>query len=102
MNLNLKLDLNGNVLTWLKKIAEHLHIVLIIVFSLVLAYSIYFAVNLFYSKGDLDALANKQTTERSKQIRFNQKTIDSLDRLLPARTEAPTPENGRSNPFAPL
>jgi|GEM_PF-5294718 len=102
MNLNMKLNLNGNVGDLAKKLVSQLHIILIIIFCGVLAYTVYFAINLFYAKSDIDAVANKQTTERTKQIRFNEKTLESLDRLLPARGEPSVPSSGRSNPFAPL
>lgn len=102
MNLNMKLTLDGNIGALFKKIAAHLHIMLVIFFCGVLAYSTYFAVNLFYAKDDLDTLANQQaTSERSKQIRFNEKTLQSLDQLLPARSQPSVPTGGRTNPFNP-
>ena len=102
MNINMKLSLDGNIGTLLKKLAGQMHVILVFFFCGVLAYTLYFAVNLFYAKDDLDTLANKQaTSERSKQIRFNEKTLQSLDQLVPANSEPEVPTGDRQNPFEP-
>ena len=102
MNLNMKLTLDGNIGASFKKLLRHAHVILVAFFCAVLAYSVYFAVNLFYAKEDLDVVSNQQaTSERSKQIRFNEKTLKSLDQLLPRQDRKDVPIGGRNDPFAP-
>ena len=97
----MKLTLDGNVGALFKKLLGQMHVLLVICFCLILAYTLYFAVNLFYAKEDLDVIANQQaTSERSKQIRFNDKTLKSLDQLLPSQDTVKVPVGGRTDPFS--
>lgn len=98
MNLNLKLD----VRTLAAPLARYGTSIFIMLVGVVGVYTMYFITNLFYSKADLDALASKQETTQTKQIKFNQKTLDSLDKLVPSDKKPDTSNVGRSNPFAPL
>lgn len=67
-----------------------------------IGYSAYFASNLLFSGDDLDSLSKHQDTVQTKQIKFNQKTLESLDSLVPAHEQPSDSATGRSNPFAPL
>lgn len=98
-NLNLNADLSSLAQPILKRLS------LIIFLALIglLGYTVYFVSNLFFDQADLDTLSKHQDTTQTKQIKFNQATIESLDKLVPAGTQPSKPTtNGRSNPFAPL
>ncbi len=67
-----------------------------------IGYSAYFASNLFFARDDLDSLSRRQDTVQTKQIKFNQKTLESLESLIPSHEQPTDSSTGRSNPFAPL
>ncbi len=69
--------------------------------TIVVAYTIFFITNLFYGTSELDTQAKQQESSQSKQIKFNQKTIESLRGLVPTSRQPDTTNVGRSNPFAP-
>lgn len=100
MNLNVKLTPES-----LKKLgtvlARQAGGVLAILLIGCLAYTAYFTSNLFYSKVDLEALELQSDPAKDRQIRFNQATLDALDKLAPSEVRPNTDTTGRANPFAP-
>lgn len=101
MNLNVKLNAD-TIKVIAKKLAKSLGIIAVLVAGGFVIYTGYFLTNLLYSTGDTTTAEKKQTDSASaKQIRFNEKTLQSLDNLTPARTAPNTEDVGKEDPFAP-
>lgn len=102
MKLNLNMKLSGDISTLLKPLGKYLGIIAIVAVGGIIGFTAYFVTNLFYSNGDLSKLEKKQSeTNQQKQIRFNQKTLDSLKTLTPTDSQPNTQDVGKQNPFAP-
>ena len=67
-----------------------------------LGYSAYFCVNLLYSPNDQTYYDNKLSEVSRNQVKFNQKTLDSLDELIGARAPIVPENTGRQDPFSPV
>lgn len=101
MKLNLNMKLSGNIGAMLKPLGKYLGLISIMAIIAILGYTAYFITNLFYAPGDLSALEKKQEeTNQSKQVRFNEKTLRSLDQLKSAGSTPDTSGVGKQNPFS--
>lgn len=101
MNLNVKLNAD-TIKVIVKKLAKSLGVIAVLAAGGFIIYTGYFLTNLLYSTGDIATAEKKQTdTAAAKQIRFNEKTLQSLDNLKPARTAPSTEDVGKEDPFAP-
>ncbi|MFO0955340.1 MAG: hypothetical protein U0526_02275 [Candidatus Saccharibacteria bacterium] len=100
--LNLNMKLSGDIGSMLKPILKYAGVIAVLVVGGLIAYTAFFVTNLFYSNGDLSKLEEKQSeSSQQKQIRFNQKTLDSLKTLTPADSQPNTADVGKQNPFSP-
>lgn len=101
MNLNIKLDTNS-VKYAIKKLGRSIGPITILIAGGFIIYTGHFISNLLFSNGDTTALEKKQTdSDTAQQIRFNEKTLQSLDTLMPARNTPQTKGVGKEDPFAP-
>ena len=101
MNLSMKLDMN-TVKNLGKKLGKSISIVFVLLVGGFVIYTGYFLTNLLYTTGDSSALEKKQAeSSAAKQVRFNEKTLQSLDALTPAGTTPNTQDVGKEDPFAP-
>lgn len=101
MNLNMNLSLD-TVRNLVKALGKSLNIVLVILVGAFIVYTGYFLTNLLYSTGDIAELEKKQDESKAaKQVRFNEKTLESLEALTPASEVPDTSNVGKENPFSP-
>lgn len=101
MNLNMNLSLNS-IKDLAKFLAKSLNILLVVLFGAFVIYTGYFLTNLLYSTGDISDLEKEQNeTDNARQIRFNEKTLESLETLTPASEVPDTSNVGKENPFSP-
>ncbi len=102
MKLNLNMKLSGSLGAYLKPLGKYIGMIGVLAVIALLGYTAYFLTNLFFAPSDLSALEKKQEeSAQSKQIRFNEKTLQSLDKLKSAGTSPDTSNVGKDNPFAP-
>ncbi len=81
---------------------QHYNKVIFLLIIGALGYSAYFCVNLLYSPNDQAYYDNKLSEISRNQIKFNQKTLNSLDELIGSKAPV-VPENaGRQDPFGPV
>ena len=101
MKLNMKLD--ATTLKNLgKSLGKSLGLIFVILIGGFVIYTGYFLTNLLYATGDISALEKKQAeSSAAKQVRFNEKTLESLDALTPAGNTPNTQDVGKEDPFAP-
>lgn len=101
MNLNMKLDQNS-IKNLIKKLGRSFGVIAVLVVGGFVIYTGYFLTNLLYSPGDISALEKKQAeSNAAKQVRFNEKTLQSLDDLTPSGNTPSTENVGKQDPFAP-
>lgn len=101
--MNLNMNLNTNLGALVQPLLRRVGLIISLGLIGVIAFTVYFVSNLFFAPTDLDALSSYQETGQTKQIKFNQTTLESLDKLVPAGTvPAQDTTGGRTNPFAPL
>lgn len=83
-------------------VGRHYNKVVVLIVIGALGYSAYFCVNLLYSPNDQAYYDNKLSEVSRNQVKFNQKTLDSLDELIGSKAPV-VPENaGRQDPFSPV
>lgn len=83
-------------------IQAHYNKAVFLAIIVILGYSAYFCVNLLYSPQDQAYYDNKLSEVMRNQVKFNQKTLDSLDELIGSKAPV-VPENaGRQDPFSPV
>jgi Tfp pilus assembly protein PilO len=83
-------------------LGKSLNIILVILVGAFIVYTGYFLANLLYSTGDIAELEKKQDESKAaKQVRFNEKTLESLESLTPASGKPDTSNVGKENPFSP-
>lgn len=97
-NINLNLNLKQVNLT--KTLAKIYPKLIVIAVVAVLAWTGYFLTNLLYGNfaGDNTSINAEET---QKQIKFNKKTLQSLDTLTKDEGKVDISNVGRPNPFAP-
>ncbi|MDQ5944336.1 MAG: hypothetical protein QG658_403 [Patescibacteria group bacterium] len=101
MNLNMKLD-STSLKNLAKKLSRSLGVIGVLAVGGIVLYTGYFLTNLLYATGDISELEKKQAeSSASKQVRFNEKTLESLDDLTPAGNTPSTEDVGKEDPFAP-
>ncbi len=90
----------------LKKITQfagrHYNKVVVLVVIGALGATAYFCVNLLYSPQDQAYYDNKLSEVTRDQVKFNQKTLDSLDELIGSKTPVEPQNTGRQDPFSPV
>ena len=100
--MNLNLNLNTDLHKLYGPLLKRLGLIYVLCLIGAIGYTVWFVINLLFSKADLDALSKSQDSSKSKQIQFNQKTLESLDKLVPAGSvPSGSSDSGRANPFAP-
>lgn len=101
MNLNMKLD-TSTIKNLAKKLSHSLGVIVVLAIGGLVIYTGYFLTNLLYTTGDTSELEKKQAeSSAAKQVRFNEKTLESLDALTPAGNTPNTQDVGKEDPFAP-
>ena len=101
MNLNMNLSLD-NLKDIAKLLTKSIGVIIVIFIGGFAIYTGYFLTNLLYSTGNISDLQKKQSeTDNAKQIRFNEKTLESLEALTPASEVPDTSNVGKENPFSP-
>lgn len=101
MKLNMKLD-TASIKDLAKKLSRSLGVIGVLAVGGLVLYTGYFLTNLLYATGDISELEKKQAeSSASKQVRFNEKTLESLDALTPAGNTPSTEDVGKEDPFAP-
>lgn len=101
-NMNLNLKLNFDQAKFKKTAIKILPKVVAIAVIGVIVWTGYFLSNLLYgnqSTNEPATLENAQATQ--KQIKFNKKTLESLDELVRAKDDIDISNVGRDNPFQP-
>lgn len=101
MNLNMKLD-TTSFKALAKWVGRSLEIIIVIAVGGLVIYTGYFLTNLIYTTGDTSSIQKKQAeSSAAKQVRFNEKTLKSLDALNPANNTPNTEGVGKEDPFSP-